>query len=106
MSEQWWTGPEITRVYTVTESKLKAFSRRGDLARQCDPEGTVRYPLEAVHELFPRRGCVSLEDRPGASMAVLGHTTLGEASPPAAEVKILSRPPQPAERVRRAANVG
>jgi len=96
MSEQWWTGPEIMRVYAVTESKLAAFSRRGDLARRRGPDGAVRYPLEAVHELFPRRGCASLDERQGLAMGVLGETKLGEATPAAAEVKILSRPPEPA----------
>jgi hypothetical protein len=96
MTEQWWTGPEITRVFAVTASKLAAFSRRGDLPRRLGADGLTRYPLDVVHELFPRRGSASLEERPGESLAVLGETALGAPAGHAAEVKILSRPPHPA----------
>ncbi len=91
----WWPVSEVVRVYAVTESKLTAFWKRGDLNRQ-RMDGELCYPVELVHELFPRRGSAALDDREGSVMATVGLTKLGDASPEAAEVKILSRPPQPA----------
>ena len=100
MTEHWWTGPEITRVFAVTASKLAAFSRRGDLPRRVGEDGLVRYRLEVIHELFPRRGSAALEERAGEHLGVLGVTALGAASGHAAEVKILSRPPHPSSAPR------
>jgi hypothetical protein len=69
----WMTATELSARFTVSEDRLAAYARRGNLAMRRTGDGSVVFDAARASQIFLRRG----ESAESRGFAILGASRLG-----------------------------